>query len=416
MKFKCNDCDHVFSGNQFSNTDWNTTPTLDLGPWSSPVDGGASSQDTPFPNTNYLPAGTGNGDAQPYSNIASSKKAFCKKEANPSTRYWIAPDGKEFDAGGHHGAWIKQNKDILKQYGISFTTLGMVWDNMIKSGWVRVSNEKAGAGFQIQVQDLRSIPAFVDDFIARNFKDGDIIEMGDQNGNLFKIADPFPSIQKAVNKTLRNPVNASKKQADISGQTVRDILEVIESSGGITYNMQQGNLAGTPNYSVSVYPGREKIVDGVADFDDIENYIEANEDLLSQSSNSFGVWSNKGQVYYDVVVTIPDREEALKLARENNQLAIWDLKNMIEIPTGVIRAFNKKDIVKKAEESPLTEEQANQISAASCPAYVIAINNYYEAVKRGHDKDRAIEYAIYSVKNLEQIDEKKLVEFINTYL
>jgi hypothetical protein len=216
--------------------------------------------------------------------------------------------------------------------------------------------------------------------------------------------------------SLRESIHASKKQADISGQTVRDILEVIESSGGITYNMQQGNLAGTPNYSVSVYPGREKIVDGVADFDDIENYIEANEDLLSQSSNSFGVWSNKGQVYYDVVVTIPDREEALKLARENNQLAIWDLKNMIEIPTGVIRAFNKKDIVKKAEESPLTEEQANQISAASCPAYVIAINNYYEAVKRGHDKDRAIEYAIYSVKNLEQIDEKKLVEFINTYL
>src|SRR5271157_2601490 len=98
-KYKCNDCSHVFSGAEFSNTDWNTTPTLGSGPFDSPVDGGATPQDTPFPNSNYLPAGTGNGDAQPYSNIASSKKPFSKKDAllkkqaTPSSRFWIAPDG-----------------------------------------------------------------------------------------------------------------------------------------------------------------------------------------------------------------------------------------------------------------------------------------------------------------------------------
>ena len=265
------------------------------------------------------------------------------------------------------------------------------------------------------------------------------------------ITDPFPSIQKAVNKALRNPVNASKKQASsiedingakvfvnptleqtkgllekskdhllraildpatgdlyfwdawmadhagivhyfglpidvetvaagdnylwtigdgneidylfqkrnrrlrrlpkqaaISGHIVNDILEVVESSGGITYNMNQGNLAYSDNYSVSIYPQREKIVTGVADYEDIQNYINENEDLLIQPNNSFGVWSNKGQVYYDIVITIPDREEALKLGRENNQLEIWDLKNMVGIPTGIVRAFSKKDIVKKA--------------------------------------------------------------------
>jgi hypothetical protein len=404
-----------FTGAEFSTDAVGVNPSMDSGPFSSPQDQGAGKQKKPFPNTMWDVATDDEDESQPYSNIASSKKAFCKKEANPSTRYWIAPDGTEFDAGTHHGAWIKQNKQILKQYDIPFTTLGMVWAKMIQSGWVRVSNEKAGAGFQIQVQDLKAIPGFVDDFIARNFKDGDVIEMGDQNGNLLKITDPFPSIQKAVSKALRNPVNASLKQADINGHFINDILKSIESTGGVTYNLSKGNLAGTNNYSVSVYPEKEKIV-SLVDFEEIENYIDSNEDLLSDPNNSFGAWVNGSQVYLDIVVTIPDKQKALNLARTHNQLAIYDLAQGKEIPTGIVRAFSKQDIVKKAEESPLTEEQANQISAASCPAYVIAINNYYEAVKRGHDKQKSIDYAIFSTKNLEQIDEKRLVEFINTYL
>jgi hypothetical protein len=354
------------------------------------------------------------GEVEPASVVSS-----LEKKANPQTRYWIAPDGREFDAGTNHGAWITHNKDILKKYGINISTVGYAWDSLLNKGWVRVSNEPAGTGFQIQVKDLNHLPSFLDDFISRNYMKGNMIEMGDQKGQLARIYDPFPSIQKAVNRSLslRESIHASKKQAAISGQTVRDILEVIESSGGITYSMQQGNLAGTPNYSVSVYPEREKIVDGVADFDDIENYIEANEDLLSQSSNSFGVWSNKGQVYYDVVVTLSDREEALKLGRENNQLAIWDLKNSQEIPTGVVRAFNKKDIVKKAEESILPEDYQNQVAAKWCPAMNIALVNYSQAVKNGHEASRAFDYALQSVSNIDSsIKEADLREAISTYL
>jgi protein-tyrosine phosphatase len=71
---------------------------------------------------------------------------------------------------------------------------------------------------------------------------------------------------------------------------------------------------------------------------------------------------------------------------------------------------------KRAEEQLLTQEQQNEIAAASSPAYVIAVNNYAEARKRKHEKDRAFRYAVESVSNVEKIDEKKLTEFINTYL
>lgn len=565
------------------------------------------------------------------------KKAFCKKEANPQARYWIDPNGKEFRAEPLHGYWIKQNKELLNQYGINTSTIGYTWNDMLKNGWVRVSNEPAGTGFQIQLQDLKNIPSFVDNFIAKNYTTGEKILLGDQQGNSVTVLDPFPGIQDAVNKALRQPVNASlkqassivemgqarvfvnptalqtksllaktkhhilrallepltgdmyvwdafhlehgsvihylglsidpddndhdyiwivdddnqidqmfnaqvqmknklskpKKKADLSGQVVNDILKSIETVGGTTINLSKGNLSGSNNYAVSIYPERERIIEGPVDFEKIEDFIVSNEDLLNNANNSFGAWTNQGKVYLDVVVTIPDKIQALELARKNNQLAIWDLRNNQEIQTNSVKAFSKNELHKRAsflskldtegmrdflmqkgsdafgklgyedvkemvpsggewllqdiplsnfpnwtsftgmntkkrnafpivtlgpdfdwevidgkhriavanavgekivkgyvfndiqdthvrkvraQEQILTQEQQDQIAAATSPVYNIALNNYAEAVKRGHDKDRALAYAVGSVSNLEKIDEKKLVELANTYL
>jgi len=344
------------------------------------------------------------------------KMASLYKKANPDSRYWIAPDGTEFNAGTHHGAWVMQHKDILKKYGINVTkNLYDMGAQMYATGWTRVSNEPAGSGFQIEVGDASKLPVYLDNFIAKSFSPGDTIVIGDNKKGSVEITDPFPTIQKAVNKFWGKRA-ASLKQADLSGQIVNAILEAIELSGGITYNLSKGNLSGTPNYAVSIFPEKEKIVDGPIDFDTLEGYLLANQDLLQDPNNSFGAWTNGNKVFLDTVVTIPDKEEALKLAKQHNQLAIWDLKNNQEISTGVVRAFSKKLLIKKAEEQILSQEAQNEIAAASSPAYVIAVNNYAEAVKRGHDKNRALAYAVESVENLEQINEKKLVEFINNYL
>lgn len=342
-----------------------------------------------------------------------SKKALLK-EANPQTRYWIAPDGKEFPVSGIHPIWLQDNPKILKQYGINPKQATYeIHNQLIAQGWSRISTEKSG--FQIEIADLHNLPSYLDDFIAKNFQRGDEILIGNGKERGVFVRDPFPTIQKAVNKQLLQN-KASLKEADLSGQVVNTILEAIELSGGITYNLSKGNLGGSENYAVSIYPDREKIVEGPIDFDTLEGYLLENQNLLQDLNNSFGAWTNGNQVYLDVVVTVPDRDKALELGKRHNQLAIWDLKNNQEISTGVVRAFSKKTILKRADNQILTPDQQNEIAAASSPIYNIALNNYAQAVKRGHDKNRSLAYAIESVKNVEKIDEKKLVEFINNYL
>ena len=117
---------------------------------------------------------------------------------------------------------------------------------------------------------------------------------------------------------------------DIAAQKA---LMLAEDTGGATFNLTKGNLAGTPTYSVSIYPERELILKGEPTTKAIESYIEKNKDLLTSPENSFGIWrdTETGQTYLDVVVTTSDKAAALKLGAENGQKAIFDLGKMEEI-------------------------------------------------------------------------------------
>src|SRR6185369_2219220 len=192
----------------------------------------------------------------------------------------------------------------------------------------RVSNER---GFTIQVADLRRLPAYLDDFIAKHYAQGDVIRIGTDN-EMVEISDPFPKLQRQVNKALQQ-TQASLKEADLSGQIVNQIVNALHANGGVTWNLSQGNMVGTPNYAVSIYPDRAQILDGV-DFDRVEEFIISNSDLLDNPENSFGAWSHDGKVYLDVVATIPDINKAVELGKQHNQIAIWDLKNGEQISTG----------------------------------------------------------------------------------
>ena len=49
--------------------------------------------------------------------------------------------------------------------------------------------------------------------------------------------------------------------------------------------------------------------------------------------NAVGGWFNSenGRYYYDAVIIVNDLQTAIRLGRENNQIAIFDLNNMQEI-------------------------------------------------------------------------------------
>jgi hypothetical protein len=117
---------------------------------------------------------------------------------------------------------------------------------------------------------------------------------------------------------------------DIAAQKA---LNATEDTGGSTFNLTKGELAGTPHYAVAAYPERELILKGEPTTKQIEAFIEKNQDLLNDPSNSLGVWKDteSGKTYLDVTKTISDKAEAMKLGVEKGQKAIFNLKDMSEI-------------------------------------------------------------------------------------
>lgn len=114
------------------------------------------------------------------------------------------------------------------------------------------------------------------------------------------------------------------------------IRQLHESNGGSTFNLSQNkSLAGEQFYALSPYKDRELVLDQMPTEDDIAAYIAKNKDLLDTPEHSFGSWfnSDNGKHYLDVSITEPDLAKAQNLARQHNQLAVFDLKEFKEIPT-----------------------------------------------------------------------------------
>lgn len=81
----------------------------------------------------------------------------------------------------------------------------------------------------------------------------------------------------------------------------------------------------TGGYAVSVRPDLQRILGSVREGDLLEYLLTHGEDL-EKEGNAFGGWRDPadGRVYLDCTTVVDDLATALKLARENDQLAVWD--------------------------------------------------------------------------------------------
>ena len=106
--------------------------------------------------------------------------------------------------------------------------------------------------------------------------------------------------------------------------------------GGFSVNPSDGSDVRT-GYAVSVHPEYERICDGRVTSNDIHEYIAQAKDALSLPGRVLGGWCDPvtRRVYLDVSVVTPDLGEALALARETDQLAIFDFSAMESIPVAV---------------------------------------------------------------------------------
>jgi hypothetical protein len=111
--------------------------------------------------------------------------------------------------------------------------------------------------------------------------------------------------------------------------------------GGSTINAVHGDLGGREgNYSVSIFPEFTWVVPGrlitpeqVAEF---EARLRAKGINPATPNLSIGTWYNPAtnETQFDLAITTTNRERAIALGFQYNQIAIFDLGNFSDIPTG----------------------------------------------------------------------------------
>lgn len=103
--------------------------------------------------------------------------------------------------------------------------------------------------------------------------------------------------------------------------------------GGFSLDAQTGHpVAG--GYAVAAHPDRGVIL-AEASMDDLLEFMVRNADVLALPGRILGGWNDPedGRVYLDVSILVADRDEALQLAVDHDQLAIFDFAAGQSIPT-----------------------------------------------------------------------------------
>lgn len=113
------------------------------------------------------------------------------------------------------------------------------------------------------------------------------------------------------------------------------------AQGGISYHVKTGKEPKS-GYMCATYTDRSTWLKGddVKDPEKrtaaIKDFMKKNDDVLSDPDNYLGTWfdTSTGSISLDISRNFSNKAEAVKFASEHNEKAIWDVKNMTEIPTG----------------------------------------------------------------------------------
>jgi hypothetical protein len=87
-------------------------------------------------------------------------------------------------------------------------------------------------------------------------------------------------------------------------------------------------------FAVSAIPECEQQLAGPVTHEDIEHYVSDHAAMLARHDVVLGGWRSpdNGLAYLDVSIVVRSRRQALALAREHDQLAIWDFAHSQSVP------------------------------------------------------------------------------------
>jgi DNA-binding transcriptional MerR regulator len=127
---------------------------------------------------------------------------------------------------------------------------------------------------------------------------------------------------------------------EVASEEIREVIQQVKDNEGLTIDMKDGDM---PKTGFTVAKGKKfaQIVKAEDFYGDkgeeiLTSYLKQYRSELNKENNYLGLWHNKKneQVYLDVSENIQDEAEAIRRGRERDQISIWDVVNLKEIPTG----------------------------------------------------------------------------------
>ena len=126
------------------------------------------------------------------------------------------------------------------------------------------------------------------------------------------------------------------------------IMEIIEN-GGATLDKNYNNFNSNEGFMVSI-KGQEVKIDK-NDIQGIQREIEKKREFIKDKEGLYvGLWLDSDIMYVDVSIHIMDYLKALEVARDNDQKAIFDLKNKDSIYLTYLKYYTLYRVIKKDNE------------------------------------------------------------------
>ena len=122
------------------------------------------------------------------------------------------------------------------------------------------------------------------------------------------------------------------------------IMEIIENKGA-TLDKDYNNFKSDIGFMVSI-KGQEVKTDK-NNIEEIKKEIEKKREFIGNKKGLYiGLWLDNEIIYIDISIHIIDYMEALEIARNNDQLAIYDLKNNDSIYLNYIKYYTLYRVIK----------------------------------------------------------------------
>lgn len=124
----------------------------------------------------------------------------------------------------------------------------------------------------------------------------------------------------------------------------KKIIEIIKNEGA-TLDKNYNNFNSNNGFMVSIKGQEIKV--NKNDIQGIKKEIEKKRDFIGNKKGLYiGLWLDNEIMYVDVSIHIIDYMEALEIARNNEQLAIFDLKNKDSIYLNYIKYYTLYRVIK----------------------------------------------------------------------